>query len=81
MTQLKYLRPGMSLRDINQRPVGTVRAVLPTSYVAKINEAELELRRESLFSVGPFSATLVCEADAIERYMIREAGKREAGDG
>ena len=61
----------MSLRDINQRPLGTIRAVLPSTYVARINETELELRRESLFSVGPFGATLVCDAEAVERYQVR----------
>ena len=82
MTQLKYLRAGMSVRDINQRPLGTVRAVLASSYVAKIKGEELELRRESLFSVGPFGATLVCDADAVERYQIQtkvsEDGQRSS---
>lgn len=61
----------MSLRDINQRPIGTVSAVLPNSFVARLNGTDRELRRESLFSVGQFGATLICECAALENYIIR----------
>ncbi|MGB4860836.1 MAG: hypothetical protein WBO97_00115 [Tepidiformaceae bacterium] len=70
MPQLKFLQPGMSVLDVNQRHIGTVASVGKASFVVNVGSSQLEIRREALFSVGRFAATLVCDRASLTSYAV-----------
>ena len=61
-------RSGISVLDINEKPIGTVLRVLSGTFIADIEGEHLELDRSGIFSADEFSLKLVCEREAIGRY-------------
>lgn len=69
MTRLKR---GMNVSDIGNRPVGQIEAVRGRAFALGVGGNErLWLREDVLFSVDDSSATLICPADGIQRYEVR----------
>lgn len=62
----------MSVLDVNQRHIGTVASIGPSSFFVTLGSSQVEIRREALFSVGRFSATLVCDRASLMSYAVND---------
>ena len=69
MNELRRLKPGMKVSDVGYQPVGEVQTVSDDSFELDVNDdGTVTLSEEALLYVGDGSATLVCNADGIEKY-------------